>query len=163
MSRTNQKKIVNTLNNQENVNEDIFYNIKYSGIDLAGNRYILTSKEAINNKNNPELVDMKSVEVKFYFKDETVLNVLSDSGVYNNKTLDMVFEKNVKANYEDSELFGDKIEYLNSKGLLIVSDNVKVKDARGTVLADKLLFDLDKKTLDISSYENKINANIDLK
>ena len=75
----------------------------------------------------------------------------------------MVFEKNVKANYEDSELFGDKIEYLNSKGLLIVSDNVKVKDARGTVLADKLLFDLDKKTLDISSYENKINANIDLK
>ena len=39
---------------------------------------------------------MKSVEVKFYFKDETILNVLSDSGVYNNKTLDMVFEKNVK-------------------------------------------------------------------
>jgi hypothetical protein len=39
---------------------------------------------------------------------------------------------------------------------------VKVNDIRGTILADELLFDLDKKTLNISSYENKINANINL-
>ena len=30
------------------------------------------------------------------------------------------------------------------------------------MIADELLFDLDKKTLNISSYENKINANINL-
>ena len=161
---SNQKKIVNTLNNQENVNEDIFYNIKYSGIDLAGNRYILTSKEAINNKNNPELVDMKSVEVKFYFKDETVLNVLSDSGVYNNKTLDMVFEKNVKAFYEGSELLADKANYSNLNSFLTVSDNVIVTDKKGTVVADKLLFDIKKQNLNIISFNNnKINANIEVK
>ena len=161
---SNQKKIVNTLNNQENVNEDIFYNIKYSGIDLAGNRYILTSKEAINNKNNPELVDMKSVEVKFYFKDETVLNVLSDSGVYNNKTLDMVFEKNVKAFYEGSELLADKANYSNLNSFLTISDNVIVTDKKGTVVADKLLFDIKKQNLNIISFNNnKINANIEVK
>ena len=82
--------------------------------------------------------------------------------IYNNKNFNMIFEKNVKANYEDSELFGDKIVYLNSKRILVVSDNVKVNDTRGTMLADELLFDLDKKTLNISSYENKINANINL-
>ena len=27
--------------------DDIFYNIEYSGLDLVGNRYILKSKEAI--------------------------------------------------------------------------------------------------------------------
>ena len=161
---SNQKKIVNTLNNQENVNEDIFYNIKYSGIDLAGNRYILTSKEAINNKNNPELVDMKSVEVKFYFKDETVLNVLSDSGVYNNKTLDMVFEKNVKAFYEGSELLADKANYSNLNSFLTISDNVIVTDKKGTVVADKLLFDIKKQNLNIISFNNnKINAKIEVK
>ena len=160
----NQKKIVNTLNNQENVNEDIFYNIKYSGIDLAGNRYILTSKEAINNKNNPELVDMKSVEVKFYFKDETILNVLSDSGVYNNKTLDMVFEKNVKAFYEGSELLADKANYSNLNSFLTISDNVIVTDKKGTVVADKLLFDIKKQNLNIISFNNnKINAKIEVK
>ena len=74
----NRKKISSQLNQQNDVENDVFYNIKYSGIDLAGNRYILTSKEAINNKNNPELVNMKFVEVNFYFKDGTVLNVTSD-------------------------------------------------------------------------------------
>ena len=91
----NRDKISDQLSQQNDNGNDIFYNIKYSGIDLAGNRYILTSKEAINNNNNPELVNMKFVEVNFYFKDETVLNVFSDEGIYNNKTLDMVFEKNV--------------------------------------------------------------------
>ena len=75
----------------------------------------------------------------------------------------MVFEKNIKANYEDSELYGDKIVYLNSKKTLIISENVKISDIRGTMRAEKLQFDLDKKTLDISSDENKINADIILK
>ena len=40
---------------------------------------------------------MKFVEAIFYFKDDTVLNVWSDNGIYNNKTLDMNFDGNVKA------------------------------------------------------------------
>ena len=47
---------------------------------------------------------MKFVEANFYFKDNTVLNVLSDKGTYNNKTLDMIFDENVKAKYEGSGL-----------------------------------------------------------
>ena len=62
---------------------------------MAGNRYILTSEEAVNNNINPELVNMKFVEVNFYFKDGTILNVTSDKGIYNNKTLDMEFDRNV--------------------------------------------------------------------
>ena len=160
----NPKKISKTLNNQEDSSEDIFYNIKYSGIDLAGNRYILTSKEAINSKTNPELIDMKFVEVKFYFKDETILNVSSEKGVYNNKTLDMIFEKNVQAFYEGSELLADKADYSNLNSFLTITDNVVVTDERGTVVADKLLFDIKKQKLNIISFNNnKINANIDVK
>ena len=73
-------------------NSDIFYNIEYSGLDLAGNRYILKSKEAFNDKNNQEIVQMKFVEAFFYFKDDTVLEVKSDYGIYNNKTLNMNFK-----------------------------------------------------------------------
>jgi hypothetical protein len=160
----NQKKISDSLKDQNNNTYDVFYDIKYSGIDLAGNRYILTSKEAINNKNNPELVNMKFVEVNFYFKDDTILNVISDSGVYNNKTLDMLFEKNVKAFYEGSKLFADKANYSNTKSFLEISDNVTVADQRGTLIADKLLFDIKKQKLNIISFNNnKINAKIDLK
>ena len=142
---------------------DYFYNIKYSGLDLQGNRYVLTSKEAQVDKKLQEIVNMNFVNAIFYFKDNTTLVIDSDKGVYNNKSLDMVFEKNVKANYEGSELFGEKIIYLNSEKTLEVSDNVRLIDIRGTMLADKLLFDLETKTLDISSYKNRVNTNINLK
>ena len=143
---------------------DIFYNIEYSGLDLAGNRYFLRSKEAYNDSSNQEMVSMKDVEAIFYFKDNTVLNVKSDEGVYNNKSLDMIFKKNVKAVYEESELFAGKAEYSNSGSYLIISDKVKVKDLKGSIYADKLFFDIKKQTLNIASFnEGKINANINLK
>ena len=145
-------------------NSDIFYNIEYSGLDLAGNRYILKSKEAFNDKNNQEIVQMKFVEAFFYFKDDTVLEVKSDYGIYNNKTLNMNFKKNVKATYEGSELFAQEAEYSNVESFLTITDQVSVKDSKGTMFADKLLFDIKKKKLNIASFnDNKINANINLK
>ena len=51
---------------------------------------------------------MKSVTAIFYFKNETILKVWSDEGVYNNKTLDILFKGNLKALYEESELFVKK-------------------------------------------------------
>ena len=160
----NKKKIDNTLSTKDESDSDIFYNIQYSGIDLSGNRYILNAKEAINNNIDPELVVMKFVEVNFYFKDETVLNVLSDKGVYNNITLDMLFEDNVRAYYEGSELIADKANFSNLNSYLEVSENVTVTDKRGVVVADKLLFDIKKQLLNIISFNNnKINAKINLK
>ena len=58
---------------------------------------------------------MKLVHAIFYFKDDTVLNVWSEEGLYNNKTLDITFEKNVEATYEKSKLFAQKANYSNSK------------------------------------------------
>ena len=39
-----------------------------------------------------------------------------------------------------------------------------INDLRGNVIADKLLFDIKKKTMEIESFDkNKINANVKLK
>ena len=158
-----QNKIKKQLENQSD-EADSFYNIEYTGLDLAGNRYILKSEEASSNRENQEIVNMKFVEAKFYFKDDTVLQVKSDFGIYNNKTLDMNFKGNVIALYEGSQLFAQKAEYSNSKGYLIISDKVKINDKRGTMVADKLLFDIKKQTLNIASgNDDKINANLNLK
>jgi len=164
VSRETQEKIKKQLENSNTENSDVFYNIEYSGLDLAGNRYILKSKEARNSKSESDVVNMKFVEAKFYFKDDTVLNVSSDIGIYNNISLDMVFKGDVLATYEGSQLFAQKAEYSNSKSFLIISEKVKIKDIRGTMVADKLLFDIKKQTLNIASFkDDKINANINLK
>ena len=164
VSRETQEKIKKQLENSNTENSDVFYNIEYSGLDLAGNRYILKSKEARNSKSESDVVNMKFVEAKFYFKDGTVLNVSSDIGIYINISLDMVFKGDVLATYEGSQLFAQKAEYSNSKSFLIISEKVKIKDIRGTMVADKLLFDIKKQTLNIASFkDDKINANINLK
>ena len=163
ISKSMQEKIEKDLNNQ-NIDGDIFYNIEYSGIDLNGNRYILKSEEARNENLNQNLVSMKKVTGIFYFKDNTVLNIKSDTGIYNNKTLDIIFTGNVKAYYNEGELFAQKAEYNNSKNYLKLTEDVHIRDIKGEMFADELFFDIKKKTLNIASYNNnKINSNINLK
>ena len=155
--------------NKNNVNlkieedENIFYNIEYSGIDLSGNRYILRSKEARSKKLNQEIINMKEVNAIFYFKDGSILNVSSKFGIYNNQTLDMKFNEEIVALYNKSKLYANNAEYLNSEGSIKISDNVKVIDAKGNLDADELIFDLKKQTLNIASKRNNyINTNIKL-
>ena len=143
--------------------KNIFYNISYAGLDLSGNRYQLKSKEAYVNEDRPEVIFMEMVEAIFYFKDDTILYVKSNNGVYNNKTLDMKFENEVQAKYEGSELFAEKADYSNSESYLSIYDNVRINDIRGNLIADKLLFDITKQKLDITSFnDGKINVNVNL-
>ena len=156
-------KIDNQIKNEKREG-NIFYNIKYTGLDLSGNRYILRAEEAESNQNVEGLLKLKSVEATFYFKNDKILNISSSSGFYNNKTLDMIFENQVEGSYEGSNLYAEKAEYFNSKNILIITDDVKVKDPKGTITAEKLLFDIEKNTLNInSSNSKKINANINYK
>ena len=143
---------------------DVFLNIQYSGFDLSGNRYILKAGEAFNDREDKNLIKMNSVEALFYFKDDTFLEVYSEEGIYNNRTLDMVFKKNVNANYENSKLSSQLAEYSNSENFLRVSNNVVLKDERGNFSADELYFDLKKQILNIgSNVDNRVNLNLNLK
>ena len=150
ISKSIKEKVDLQSENSLSDNNDIFFNIEYTGLDLNGNRYILKSDEAFLDDVSPEIVYMKSVNAIFYFKDNTVLNIWSDKGIYNNKTFDMDFEVNVRAEYLDSKLFAGKASYSNSKNYLSIYENVKINDISGNLIADKLLFDISEQKLDIS-------------
>lgn len=157
--KTLEKKEIN-----KNSEGNIFYNIEYSGLDLTGNRFVLKSKEALSNNNQPELVNLKGVNAIFYLKNNTILNVSSEFGKYNNKTLDIIFKGNVKAFYENSKLFADQADFSNSQNSLTIRDNVRLVDEKGTIVADKLSLDIESKNLNIKSFnENSVNANLNLK
>ena len=152
---------INKKINEKNPSGDTFFNVEYSGIDLAGNRYILRAKEANNDVTNSELINLKYVKASFYFKNNKILYVSSNFGLYNNKTLDIIFQENVNSMYEGSKLFADKAEYNNSENFIIISQNVKISDIKGTMLAEKLIFDIEKNTLEISSLgNNKVYTNL---
>lgn len=154
ISESQRKKINEQSKNLSSGNT--FYNVRYSGLDLEGNRYILISEEAVSDDQNSEIVKTKKMVVRFYFKDGKILKVSSNRGIYNNKTLDMKFMQDVIAEYEDSKLFSEEAEFLNSLNSLTVSKNVKLIDKKGTLYADKLKFDVKNKILNISSKKNKM-------
>ena len=150
------------IDKNEDTEGNVFYNIEYSGLDLAGNRYILKSKSAINNPLIEDMIDMTGVTATFYFKDGTILKIESEFGEYNNNTLDINFKSNIKAEYEESILKAQYAEYSNSKGFLKITDDVIVNDIQGNLTADKLLFDIKSQTLKIETFnENKISVNVD--
>jgi len=91
ITKETQEKINQQLKKEE-TDGDIFFNIEYSGLDLAGNRYILKSKEAFNEKMNAEMVNMKSVEAIFYFKDGQY-NKLTGETTYLKKEVPYVLKK----------------------------------------------------------------------
>ena len=151
-----------TIDKNESIKGNVFYNIEYSGLDLAGNRYILKSKSATNNNLNKDLIDMTGVTATFYFKDGTVLKIKSDFGEYNNNTLDINFKSNINAEYGESTLKAQYAEYSNSQGFLKITDNVIVNDIQGNLVADKLLFDIKSQTLKIETFkDNRISVNVD--
>ena len=161
----NLKKIIEEQKlNNDSKDGNTFYNVKYSGLDLKGNRFSIISNEGTTSDLNSNLVEMKGVTANFYFKDNSNLEISSKEGTYNNESLNIIFKNDVKALYENSELYADQAEFSNSNNYLKVSNNVKIIDPKGTMLADQLIFDINTKTLKITSLKNnKIKSRINSK
>jgi len=139
-----------------------FENVKYRGVDLNGNRYEIKSEIADFQVDAPELINMKIMSAIFYFKDGSVLKIEGDYGTYNNRSNNMKFRKNIKAEHKDSYLFADNLDFLNTENLLTIYGNVRTESIQGNIMADNLEFDISKQTLDISMFSKK-QINVKLK
>ena len=140
-----------------------FTDIEYSGFDLTGNRYVLNAGKADFKTETPELINMRLVNAKFFLKDDTILTVVSDKGIYNNITLDMEFIENVKADYLTHNLLSDLLSYSNSNSKLIATGNVRgTSIEKGEFIADNVEYNLKSKTLNFSMFGSK-QVNVKLK
>ncbi len=163
--RDKNKETETTVKIEANATSDSnsFTDIEYSGFDLTGNRYVLAAEQADFKTETPEFINMKFVVAKFYLKDDTVLIVVSDEGVYNNVTLDMNFKKNVKVDYLTHNLLSDSLSYSNSNAKLIATGNVRGESIeKGEFNADNVEYNLADKTLNFSMFGNK-RVNVKLK
>lgn len=146
---------------EEIQNKNTFENIKYEGVDASGNKFVINSEYAEFENETPNLIDMRNILCNFYFKDGTILKITSDFGVYDNLTNDMSFEQNVKMFYLESKLFSEKANFVNSENYLFVEGNVIAEGLEGNLKADKMNFDLTKKKLRISMYnQDKVNIKV---
>jgi hypothetical protein len=157
-SDKNEKEVEVSLKVEAETSPDTnsFTEVEYSGLDLAGNAYVLKATKANFKTETPELINMKEVVATFYLKDNTVLTVNSDEGLYNNVTLDMNFVNNVKVNYLTHDVICDMLSYSNSNGKLIATGNVVGESVqKGEFSADNVEYDIKNKTLNFSMFGSK--------
>ena len=144
-----------------NPDTNSFEKIVYSGLDLNGNRYSLFAERAEFRTEKPEFINMEGMIAYFYFKDNTVLKVVGDTGYYNNQTYNMQFRENVKAEYLTNYLFSDQLTYSNTEGRITITGNVKGESIQGDVVADNIEIDLKDKTANFSMFSDKqVNVNL---
>ncbi len=138
-----------------------FENIQYEGIDNNGNKFVINSEYAEFESDKTNIIYMKKMFCRFFFKDGTALRITSDKGVYDTISSDMEFEQNVKMYYLENRLFSEKASFINSENYLVVQDNVVGEAPEGNLIADKLDFDLTQKKLKISMYnQDKVNIKV---
>ena len=157
--------IKNPIKVESKINSDTnsFNNVTYSGFDLNGNRYTLQAEIAEFKTETPELINMKKVIANFYLKDNSLLKVVSNEGLYNNETFDMSFKEDVKASYLKNVMLSDQLNYSSSSGNLLASGNVRGESVeKGKFFADSVKYNLTNKILDFSMFGKK-QINIKLK
>ena len=138
-----------------------FEDVEYTGFDLDGNRYSIKAEQADFATAFPELINMKQMVAYFYFKDNTVLKIVGDEGNYNNKTYDMEFRNNVRADYLSSFTLSDKLNYSSARSKLTITGNVRGESIQGDIIADNVEYDLTTKIIDFSMFDkNKVNVKL---
>ena len=142
---------------------NIFEDVEYKGVDQNGNKFVVKSEFSQFKIDKPEIINMENIVCYFYFKDGTILEIRSKSGMMNNLTYDLQFRNNVEMYYLDSILFSEKADYKNSESNLLVEENVIGKASRGNISADKLNFDIIDKKLTISMYNDLDRVNVKTK
>ena len=135
--------------------ETLFENLEYQGLYDLDKKFIVKSKKAHINKDEPDIVFMKNMHVILYLKDGRVVNIFSDKGKYNKANYDCFFEKNVKATDGETKIFSDNLDLIGNESSVKIYNNVSINYPTGSLLrADKIDYDFEKKHFKASMFED---------
>ena len=153
-----EKEIQKNLPDSSKTNENItmFEDLEYQGLYDLDKKFLVKSKKAHINQDEPDIVIMKNMHVILYLKDGRVVNIFSDEGKYNKESYDCFFEKNVRATDGETKIFSDNLDLLGKKSSVKIYNNVTINYPTGSLLrADKVDYDFEKKHFKISMFEDE--------
>ena len=148
-----EKKIQKNLLESEDIT--LFEDLEYQGLYDLDKKFIVKSKKAHINQDEPDIVIMKNMHVILYLKDDRVVNIFSDEGKYNKENYDCFFEKNVKATDESTIILAENLDLLANKNYMEVYNNVILDHTAGYLEADKINYDLETKHFKVSMFDDK--------
>ena len=132
-----------------------FENVEYKGFYNVDNPFSVQSKKALINEEEPDIVFMDNMKVILHLKDNRTVIITSLKGTYNKVTYDCYFESEVRATDGETVVLANNLDLLASEDSAAVYNNVILTNENGSLIADKVDYDFEKKYYKISMFNNK--------
>ena len=130
------------INNSDSIQNNLMSNIKYVAADKMGNEYIVKSKLAEFDLNQPNLILMEEVEGVIQFTNSSPILIASDKAIYNKLNHDTRFLENVLVTYDDHKISSQNLELFFDKNLASISKKIIYKNLNTELRADRIEIDL---------------------
>ena len=130
------------INNSDSIQNNLMSNIKYVAADKIGNEYIVQSKLAEFDPNQPNLILMKDVQGVIKFTNSSPILINSDKAIYNKLNHDTKFFENVLAVYDDHKISSQNLELFFDRNLASISKEIIYKNLNTELRADRIEIDL---------------------
>ena len=132
-----------------------FENIEYQGLYDLDKPFSVKSEKAYILDGDPDIVYMTNMHVVLYLKNERIVNIISNKGRYNKTTHDCFFEEDVKATDGETKIFAQNLDLLATKNSVEIYNNVNLNYPTGSLWADKVDYDFEKKYFKVSMFDDK--------
>jgi len=130
------------INNSDSIQNNLMSNIKYVAADKIGNEYIVQSKLAEFDLNQPNLILMEEVTGVIQFSNSSPILISSDKAIYNKLNHDTKFFENVLAVYDDHKISSQNLELFFDRNLASISKKIIYKNLNTELRADRIEIDL---------------------
>ncbi len=142
---------------------NILENVSYNGTDNRGTFFKLNAELAEIYNDKPNLSNMKVVNAVISLKDGRILNINSETCVYDRLTNDAKFSGNVLVTESNNRITSDNLDLIMSENLITIYNNVKYNGGKGFLVADKVDIDILQNTSSIFMFDKKDKVKINYK
>ena len=126
----------------EKEEKNFIENIVYTSTDRSGNKYQIKSKTGHFDKKDEELILMNNVNAYILLKDKTKIFITSKKAIYNNKTNDTIFTKNINISYINHKILCEELNFMFTKNLMSLKENIVYHNGYESFFADILIMNL---------------------
>jgi len=139
---------------EEIYNSNIIKDVKYTSVDVKGNKYEITASKGEIDFSNTNIIFLTDVNAIIILADLNTIKISSSFGKYNTNNLDTIFSKNVLIKYLDNRITGGYLDFSPERNSMIISKNVIYNNPKNILKSDVVEIDLKTKDTKIYMHEN---------
>jgi len=146
---------------KKNLKEDLedaesskFDRVKYEGL-YNDKPFTIKAETATIKDDDASMVWMNNMHVIMHLDDGRIVNITSTAGKFSKDNYNCWFWGDVLAEDGETEIFSDNLDLLATENTVKIYNNVNLNDITGSLKADKIFYDFEKKYFRVSMMDDR--------